>query len=109
MPKLTRSPASLNGSKIAKLQQSFQPLIARFHPVLHAGGKHCRARFGVGQSHAHGYERAGAVGIKIGFNVVVRCGIRQVHALDVHDPAIRLEFQILSREVESLTLSVAPL
>jgi hypothetical protein len=42
------------------LNQGLEPDITRLHSVLHAGRKHGGPRFGIGQGHSHGHQRAGA-------------------------------------------------
>src|SRR5581483_9632576 len=85
-----------------------EALVARFHSMLHTGCKHGSARLRIRQSHSHGHERAVALRFKRRFDVVVGCGIRQMHALDMNEPAERLHLEALSREIESLSFVICP-
>src|SRR5580692_2526220 len=90
------------------LEHSFQPNVARFHSTFHTCCQHRRARLTIGQCHSHGHQRSCAVGFKSRFNMVVWRGIRQVHALDMYDPVIRLQLQVFASDVKSTAFAIRP-
>src|SRR5580692_3774348 len=90
------------------LEHSFQANVACFHSTFHTCCKHRRARLTIGQRHSHGHQRACPVGFKSRFNMVVWRGVRQVHALDMYDPVIRLQLQVFASDVKSTALAIRP-
>jgi hypothetical protein len=78
--------------RVPELDHPFESLIARFHSAFHSCREHGCPRLSIRQSHAHGHYCACAVRLKPRFNVVVGRRIRQVHPLDMNDPAVRLKF-----------------
>src|ERR1700722_20871368 len=77
--------------------------------MFHTGRKHGGAGLSVWQRHPHRHHCTGAVWIKSRFNPVVRGGIRQMHALNVNNPAIWLKFHIFAGDMESTAFGVGPL
>ncbi len=67
-------PGSQSRGGAGSLNHGFEPDVARFHPVLHAGRKHARSRLGIGQGHPHCHQRAGSARMKHRFNVVAGVG-----------------------------------
>src|SRR5229473_3244058 len=108
-PPLFRPSYSRTTAFRTQLEHSFQPNVACFHPAFHPCRKHGRPRLNIRQRHSHGHQRTRALSIKPGFNVIVRCRIWEVHSLDMHDPAVRLELQEFTRQAESAAFTIRPL
>ena len=94
---------------ICGLDHSFQPRIACFHALFHAGRQHRSPRLRVGQCHPDRHQRAFAIRVERGLDAVIRGAIREVHSLHMHDTAGRLQFEIFARQVKPLAFGVAPL
>ena len=103
-------PANPGPDEVSNLDHPFYSAIASLSTPASIPVASIAARvLSIRESHAHGHQRAGAVRSKSGFNVVVGRRIWQVHALDMNDPAVRLKFEVLAREVESMALAIRPL
>jgi len=76
--------------------------------MLHTGLDHGLACLSVRQRHSDAHQRTVAFRTECRFNVVIGSGVRQVHAFHMHDSAMRYEFQVFTRDVELMTLSVRP-
>jgi len=83
-----------------------QANVAGLHAAFHSCRQHCGTRLAVGQGHAHRQQRSSSIRLEPGFDVVVRRGIGQVHALDMDDLAVGHQFQKFTGKTKASALSI---